>query len=202
MIRWLKYFFLGIFTGLLGVIIYLSPAGSWLEERLGLSTLFLVRGAINAPADVVVIAIDQPSANQLNLSIKPRLWPRSLHARLINQLAQAGASAIIFDLIFDSPGDIPEHDEALANAIEAAGRVVLVERLDYEDSALVNQQDDAAQRHYIREGAAQLLPLIADAAKARAPFTLPKAERVHHYWTFKPNSIEISQVARGLRNPV
>lgn len=194
MVRWLKYFFLGIFTGLLGVIIYLSPAGSWLEERLGLSTLFLVRGAINAPADVVVIAIDQPSANQLNLSIKPRLWPRSLHARLINQLAQAGASAIIFDLIFDSPGDIPEHDEALANAIEAAGRVVLVERLDYEDSALVNQQDDAAQRHYIREGAAQLLPLIADAAKARAPFTLPKAERVHHYWTFKPNAGDIPTV--------
>ena len=117
MVRWLKYFFLGTFTGLLGVIVYLSPAGLWLEERVGLSTLFLLRGAIQAPADVVVIAIDQPSANQLNLSIKPRLWPRSLHAQLITQLAAAGASAIIFDLIFDTASGIPEQDEALANAI-------------------------------------------------------------------------------------
>ncbi|MBS0423858.1 MAG: adenylate/guanylate cyclase domain-containing protein [Proteobacteria bacterium] len=194
MVRWLKYFFLGTFTGLLGVIIYLSPSGLWLEERFGLSALFHLRGAIKAPTDVVVIAIDQPSASQLNLSIKPRLWPRSLHARLINQLAEAGASAIIFDLIFDTPGDTPEHDEALASAIKAAGNIVLVERLDYEDSALLSRQDDAAQHHYIREGTAQLLPLIADAAKAHAPFTLPKAERVHHYWTFKSNAGDIATV--------
>ncbi|QOJ24642.1 MAG: CHASE2 domain-containing protein [Gammaproteobacteria bacterium] len=195
MTRWLKHFLLGIFIGLLGVITYMTPAGLWLEERFGLSALFHLRGAIKAPADVVVIAIDQPSATQLNLSsIKPRLWPRNLHARLINQLAEAGASAIIFDLIFDTPGDIPEHDEELANAIKAAGNIVLVERLDYEDSALLNQHDNAAQHHYIREGAAQLLPLIADAAKARAPFTLPKAERVHHYWTFKSNAGDIATV--------
>lgn len=194
MVRWLKYFFLGTLTGLLGVILYLSPAGLWLEERVGLNTLFHLRGAIDAPADVVVIAIDQPSASQLNLSIKPRLWPRSLHAQLITQLAAAGASAIIFDLIFDTPSDIPEQDEALANAIKAAGRVVLVERLDYEDSALLNQHDDAIQHHYIREGAAQLLPLVADAAKAHAPFILPKVERVHHYWTFKSNAGDIPTV--------
>ncbi|MBS0587328.1 MAG: adenylate/guanylate cyclase domain-containing protein [Proteobacteria bacterium] len=194
MVRWLKYFFLGTLTGLLGVILYLSPAGLWLEERVGLNTLFHLRGAIDAPADVVVIAIDQPSASQLNLSIKPRLWPRSLHAQLITQLAEAGASAIIFDLIFDTPSDIPEQDEALANAIKAAGRVVLVERLDYEDSALLNQHDDAIQHHYIREGAAQLLPLVADAAKAHAPFILPKVERVHHYWTFKSNAGDIPTV--------
>ncbi len=194
MVKWFKYFFLGTFTGLLGVIIYLSPAGLWLEERFGLSTLFHLRGAVKAPADVVVIAIDQPSANQLNLSIKPRLWPRSLHAQLVNQLAQAGVKVVIFDLIFDTPSDVPEHDEMLADAITAAGSVVLVERLDYEDSALLSQHDDATQYHYIREGAAQLLPLIADTAKARAPFTLPKAERVYHYWTFKPNAGDIPTV--------
>jgi len=194
MVRWLKYFFLGTFTGLLGVIVYLSPAGLWLEERVGLSTLFLLRGAIQAPSDVVVIAIDQPSASQLNLSIKPRLWPRNLHAQLITQLAAAGASTIIFDLIFDTPSDIPEQDEALANAIKAAGRVVLVERLDYEDSALLNRHENAAQHRYIREGAAQLLPHVADAAKARAPFILPKVERVHHYWTFKSNAGDIPTV--------
>ncbi|NBQ67922.1 MAG: adenylate/guanylate cyclase domain-containing protein [Nitrosomonadaceae bacterium] len=192
MTRWLKYFFLGIFTGLLGVIIYLSPAGLWLEERFGLSALFQLRGTIKAPDEVVVIALDQQSAAQLKLHVKPRLWPRSIHARLIDQLAAAGASAIIFDLIFDTPSDIPEQDEELANAIKRAGNVLLVERLDYQDSALLNQLDGITYQAFIQEGATQLLPIIGEAAKARAPFTLPKAERVHHYWTFKSHAGDIA----------
>ncbi|SDX47000.1 CHASE2 domain-containing protein [Nitrosomonas oligotropha] len=194
MVRWLKYFFLGIFTGLLGVTLYLSPAGLWLEERFGLNALFLLRGAIQAPDEVVVVALDQQSAAQLKLHVKPRLWPRSIHARLIDQLAAAGANTIIFDLIFDIPSDIPEQDEELANAIKRAGNVLLVERLDYQDSALLNQLDGITYQAFIQEGATQLLPIIGEAAKARAPFTLPKAERVHHYWTFKSHAGDIATV--------
>ena len=194
MARWLKHFFPGIFIGLLGAFAYLSPAGLWLEERFGLSALFLARGAITAPGNVVVVALDQHSAKQLDLSIKPRLWPRIIHARLIDRLAAAGAGAIVFDLIFDTPSDIPGEDEALANAIQRAGNVVLVERLDYRDPELPNQSDGIINQHFIQEGAAQLLPAIAAAAKARAPFTLPKAERVHHYWTFKSHAGDIATV--------
>ncbi|MCC8995686.1 MAG: adenylate/guanylate cyclase domain-containing protein [Nitrosomonas sp.] len=194
MARWLKYFFMGIFTGLLGVTIYLSPGGLWLEERFGLSALFQLRGAIKAPDEVVVVALDQQSAEQLKLHVKPRLWPRSIHARLIDHLAAAGASAIIFDLIFDTPSDIPEQDEELANAIKRAGNVLLVERLDYQDSASLNQLDGIPYQAFIQEGATQLLPIIGEAAKARAPFTLPKAERIHHYWTFKSHAGDIATV--------
>ncbi|HQU97802.1 MAG TPA: adenylate/guanylate cyclase domain-containing protein [Nitrosomonas sp.] len=194
MARWLKYFFMGIFTGLLGVTIYLSPSGLWLEERFGLSALFQLRGAIKAPDEVVVVALDQQSAEQLKLHVKPRLWPRSMHARLIDQLAAAGASTIIFDLIFDTPSDIPEQDEELANAIKRAGNVLLVERLDYQDSASLNQPDGISYQAFIQEGTTQLLPIIGEAAKARAPFTLPKAERVHHYWTFKSYAGDIATV--------
>ncbi|MCG7756885.1 MAG: adenylate/guanylate cyclase domain-containing protein [Nitrosomonas sp.] len=194
MARWLKYFFLGIFTGLLGVTLYLSPAGLWLEERFGLSALFLLRGAIKAPDEVVVVALDQQSATQLKLHVKPRLWPRNIHARLIDQLAAAGARAIIFDLIFDTPSDIPEQDEELANAIKRAGNVLLVERLDYQDPGSLNQLDGITYQAFIQEGATQLLPIIGEAAKARAPFTLPKAERVHHYWTFKSYAGDIATV--------
>ncbi|MER0204986.1 MAG: adenylate/guanylate cyclase domain-containing protein [Nitrosomonas sp.] len=194
MARWLKYFFLGIFTGLLGVTLYLSPVGLWLEERFGLNALFLLRGAIQAPDEVVVVALDQQSAVQLKLHVKPRLWPRSIHARLIDRLAAAGANTIIFDLIFDTPSDIPEQDEELANAIKRAGNVLLVERLDYQDSELLNQLDGITYQAFIQEGATQLLPIIGEAAKARAPFTLPKAERVHHYWTFKSYAGDIATV--------
>ncbi|HQX12918.1 MAG TPA: adenylate/guanylate cyclase domain-containing protein [Nitrosomonas sp.] len=185
---------MGIFTGLLGVTIYLSPSGLWLEERFGLSALFQLRGAIKAPDEVVVVALDQQSAEQLKLHVKPRLWPRSMHARLIDQLAAAGASTIIFDLIFDTPSDIPEQDEELANAIKRAGNVLLVERLDYQDSASLNQPDGISYQAFIQEGTTQLLPIIGEAAKARAPFTLPKAERVHHYWTFKSYAGDIATV--------
>jgi len=194
MARWLKYFFMGIFTGLLGVTIYLSPGGLWLEERFGLSALFQLRGAIKAPDEVVVVALDQQSAEQLKLHVKPRLWPRSMHARLIDQLAAAGASTIIFDLIFDTPSDIPKQDEELANAIKRAGNVLLVERLNYQDSASLNQPDGISYQAFIQEGTTQLLPIIGEAAKARAPFTLPKAERVHHYWTFKSYAGDIATV--------
>ena len=60
-----------------------------------------MRGPAIAPDNVVVVAIDQPSAVQMGLSIMPRLWPRDIHAQLIDKLVQEGARAIIFDLVFD-----------------------------------------------------------------------------------------------------
>lgn len=190
MAKWFKQFLLGCVIGLLGVLGYFLP----LEEKFGLFWLFHLRGAITAPTDVVVVAIDQPSATQLDLSIKPRLWPRAIHARLIDKLAKAGARIVIFDLIFDTPSAIPESDAQLAHAIQAAGNVVLTERLAYQDSKLLIDRNNSLRHRIIQEGSAQLLPLIADAAKARAPFALPKAERVNHYWTFKASAGDIPTV--------
>ena len=194
MTQWLKHLFFGFLIGVGGVIVYLSPAGLWLEEKLGLSWLFHMRGAITAPNDVIVVAIDQPSATQLGLSIKPRLWPRDIHARLIDKLVQAGARVIIFDLIFDSPSTQFEHDEQLVHAIKAAGNVVLTERLSYQDVELFVTSDNELSPRIFQEGSDQLLPLIADAAKARAPFAVPKTERVNHYWTFKASAGDMPTV--------
>ncbi len=194
MTQWLKHLFFGFLIGVGGVIVYLSPAGLWLEEKLGLSWLFHMRGAITAPNDVMVVAIDQPSATQLGLSIKPRLWPRDIHARLIDKLVQAGARVIIFDLIFDSPSTQFEHDEQLVHAIKAAGNVVLTERLSYQDVELFVTSDNELSPRIFQEGSDQLLPLIADAAKARAPFAVPKTERVNHYWTFKASAGDMPTV--------
>ena len=117
MTKWFKQFLLGSLIGLLGVFLHLSPLGLALEEKFGLEWLFHLRGAVPAPDDVIVIAIDQPSANHLGLPIAPRLWPRDLHARLIDKLTEAGARVIIFDLIFDSPSASSENDEKLAHAM-------------------------------------------------------------------------------------
>ncbi|MBP6057630.1 MAG: CHASE2 domain-containing protein [Nitrosomonas sp.] len=190
MTKWLKQLLLGGVIGLFGVFVYLSPLGLVLEEKFGLDGLFSLRGAITAPDDVIVVAIDQPSATQLDLPIMPRLWPRDLHARLIDKLAQAGASIIIFDLIFDTPGAIPENDEKLARAMKMAGNVVLIERLVYRDTGLF-MNDKQPHGRVLQEGPAPLLPIIAAATKAQAPFPLPKGERVNDYWTFKASAGDI-----------
>lgn len=194
MARWLKHLLLGVFAGLLGVIVHLSPAGLWLEEKFGLYWLFHLRGAVTAPENVMVVAIDQPSAARLNLPVTPRLWPRNLHAQLIEQLTQAGARIIVFDLIFDTPGAVAAQDEKLAVSMKAAGNVVLVERWVYEDMALHTDEDRRNHNRVTKEGPIQLLPVIADAIKAHAPFPLPKMERVNDYWVFKADAGDIPTI--------
>lgn len=194
MARWLKHLLLGIVIGLTGVIVHLSPAGIWMEEKFGLYWLFHLRGAITAPDNVVVVAIDQPSASRLNLPTTPHSWPRELHARLIEQLTQAGARIIVFDLIFDSPSTIAAYDQKLALSMKTAGNVVLVERLVYEDSALATDANEQNYNRIVKEGPKQLLPIIANAAKAHAPFPLPKMERVNNYWVFKTDAGDIPTI--------
>jgi adenylate cyclase len=177
----------GSFMGFVGILLHLSPFGLMLEEKFGLYWLFNLRGAITAPDDAIVVAIDQPSARQLNLPLIPRLWPRDLHARLIEKLTEAGARIIIFDLIFDTPSIGSENDEKLAYAMKKAGNVVLIERLVYQDTG-VFIGDNASRQRIDQEGTTSLLPMMADASKAQAHFPLPKVERVNDYWTFKASA--------------
>ncbi len=58
-------------------------------------------------------------------------WTRDLHAKLVERLSAAGASAIAFDLIFDEQRDATK-DTQFADAIGAAGNVILVERTEVE----------------------------------------------------------------------
>ncbi|HLP77695.1 MAG TPA: CHASE2 domain-containing protein, partial [Candidatus Paceibacterota bacterium] len=52
-------------------------------------------------------------------------WPRDLHARLLNQLTSAGAKAVIFDIIFDSPGGSSSADAEFTEALRRNGRCIL-----------------------------------------------------------------------------
>lgn len=92
-----------------------------LLELKGLDLLFRLRGPLASPGEIVVIAIDEPSFAEIS---KQWPWPRSLHARLIEQLKKAGARVIGFDILFAEPSQ-PEEDLALAQAIREAGNVVL-----------------------------------------------------------------------------
>jgi CHASE2 domain-containing sensor protein len=60
-------------------------------------------------------------------------WDRSLHAQLVNRLASLGATAIAFDVLFDSAGPNPSASTALAEAIRKYGRVALAADLGSAD---------------------------------------------------------------------
>ncbi|WP_415408400.1 CHASE2 domain-containing protein [Synechococcus sp. W2B2] len=80
------------------------------------------RGPRSAPNDVVIVAIDDFSLQQAanaDLSEDPLLqrlnqwpWPRSVHARVLNRLFEAGASTVGFDLLFEAPSSHGTADDA------------------------------------------------------------------------------------------
>ena len=93
-------------TALVGGVVILSPAGSALEQGLGLSWLFKLRGPVSTPSAVLVVSVDESSAIRLNQPTKLREWDRALHADLVRRLSDRGAAAIVFDVFFDkSRGD-------------------------------------------------------------------------------------------------
>ena len=119
----------GLFTGVLGLVISLSPIGLNLEEALGLDLLFKLRGQKEVPAEIIIVTMDKISSDNLKLPDEPRKWPRSLHARLIENLLNKGVSLIAFDIIFDEPHS-PDDDSIFARAIDTAANVVLGEYIE------------------------------------------------------------------------
>jgi adenylate cyclase len=180
----LKRLALGLVIGLLGILASLLLAGTSLEEDVDLYWLFLIRGAVPSPSDVVVVAINQQSAQQLGLSNKPSEWPRSLHADLVQHMVSAGAQVVTFDLTFDTESHLPEYDQELAEAMAEAKNVVLVETLKKETVPLSSEPGTANENMSIERS---ILPIavLERAALAHAPFPLPKVSRVNAYWTFK-----------------
>ncbi len=69
--------------------------------------------APSGPADVILVAIDDPSFAELGLAWP---WPREMHAALIETLRAGGAGRIGLDVVFVDPGS-PEGDRALAEAL-------------------------------------------------------------------------------------
>ena len=75
-----------------------------------------------APADVVIVAIDENSLSQLGRWP----WSRKIHADLVNRLKAEGASVIGLDIIFSEADNLDKGaDKALSEAILNAKNVVL-----------------------------------------------------------------------------
>jgi hypothetical protein len=98
MSRFSKAVTVGLVTGILGLVASLIPVGLHLEESVGLDLLFRLRGAREVPRDVMIVSMDKVSADNLNLPPDPKKWPRSLHARLTENLARQLLPLTLFSM--------------------------------------------------------------------------------------------------------
>jgi adenylate cyclase len=90
-------------------------------ERDTLDTRFQVRGSEGAPAQVVVVAIDDVTFDELGVRWP---FPRSLHAKAIDRLREEGARVIAYDIQFTEQTR-PKEDNALIAAVDRTDNVVL-----------------------------------------------------------------------------
>ena len=109
--------------------------------ELGLMSLFTrLRGRTLPPDNIVLLAIDDESLNIADnvfpeeLEETPILkamntwpWPRRVHARAVELLMDAGAKAVIFDVVFSTPSSYgPRDDLSFADILTTYGdRVAL-----------------------------------------------------------------------------
>jgi len=191
MARRTKGLLFGIITGLIGLILGLTPPGADFEKYVGLDWLFLVRGPIEPPPEVAVVAINERDIAGLGLSKLPRDWPRSIHGRLIEELVARGAAAIVFDMDFQRPKDT-EDDAEFAGAVAAAERVVLFERLNGKRQPIYDIDGQQTGTIWVEE-LVPPIPVLAQAAKALAPFPVPKVQvNVYRFWPFKPSAGDVA----------
>ncbi|MFO1371525.1 MAG: CHASE2 domain-containing protein [Candidatus Competibacteraceae bacterium] len=158
-------------------------------ELKGLDLLFTLRGPLSPPSQIIIVAIDEPSMAEIE---RQWPWPRSLHAQLIRQLNKAGAKVIGFDILFAESSE-PTEDQALAQALQETGNVVLGSEF-----AVVN---DPAFRHTIQ---IDPIPAFRDAATVGNPLVSIDADGiVRRAWlsSLDRPSFALQIVNRYQRNP-
>ncbi len=132
---WVRVFgsVLIVFAGLAAVNGF--QLGQTLENQ-AMDLCYRCRPASAPSKDLVIVGIDEQSFQELQRSWP---WPRRFHADLIRQLNAAGAKLIVFDVIFAEPSDL-EDDQLFAEAIRAAGNVILASTVEVSETSRISQQ--------------------------------------------------------------
>jgi adenylate cyclase len=210
----------GAVFALIGLLVCLLPQSAPLQESIDLAVLFKLRGAIAPPADIVLVAIDQPSAASISLPKDPaqrdrcenlrigavpasheRLppphlvlrWPRCVHANVVQALANAGARVIALDISFRP---LPGSGSAADATAAAAQDRMLAQAMTDAGNVLVAQWLDPLTADTSMHRAAPLSSPIESAALGAAPLRLTYGERgrVNGFAVFSDEEAPISSM--------
>jgi len=111
------------------------------------------------------------------------LWPRSLHASLVEKLSSNGAAAVAFDVIFADKHSARE-DNLFAQALRKTHNVVLCEAMKVENVFLTRERGLPGGELDITKVLSPIL-FFSQSAVATAPFPVPKvSNKVSQYWMF------------------
>jgi adenylate cyclase len=103
-----------------GVVFYATGLMQTLEAQ-SVDARFAVRGTQSTPDEIVVVGVDDVTFSELGVRWP---FPRSLDARVIEQVTKDGAKAVAVDIQFTEPST-PRQDNALIKAVKRAPGVVL-----------------------------------------------------------------------------
>ncbi|MCL6640189.1 MAG: adenylate/guanylate cyclase domain-containing protein, partial [Candidatus Rokubacteria bacterium] len=165
------------------LVIGLSLAGALEGPELGLlDRLFEWRGPRPPAAPIVIVAIDEDSFDELDLTWP---FPRALHGRLLDAIAAGEPLVIGLDVLFPEPSPRgPGDDAALGAAVARARPVVLAAahtRVAENVGELVLTREDLnLPVPAVRRGAAAVAPVNLlrdrDARVRRVPYRLRAGE--------------------------
>ncbi len=200
---------LAIFLASAGLMLLATGLADTIEQDVGLSSLYRFRGVTEAPDDAVIIAINERSGRILGLPRSVARWPRAVHACAVDKLSKAGVSVIAFDLRFTMtsvpnmqfPGASRLHpevsyclvkrhntsnDRAFAEAIQAAGNVVLIRHVDDNHQKRMDFVDGPTGS---TTPGGTLLSLFEDQALAVSAWNLPaQPQRTDRFWLTHPDT--------------
>ena len=169
-----------LLIGIFGAVLCLTKMGLYLEEEVGLSLLFKLRGPLQPPENVVIVSIDKSSSEILHLPDDPEKWPRSYYAELIKKLNQQNPALIAFNIHFGETRD-SANDAMLASAMAERSNIILS---NYLKQYSVPSSDRQQQFRY--ERLIDPISILDHAALGTAPFPLPKtSSTVKQFWSYK-----------------
>ncbi|WP_347405001.1 serine/threonine-protein kinase [Nodosilinea sp. LEGE 06152] len=141
---WVKLSLAGLWLSFVAAHVATDSLPTQLLERRLQTLFFEIRGPVVAPNDIVILAMDDESFGQAEYyradpdryshlaPLAGTPWQRQAHAIAIERLLEAGAKAVVLDILMFSDSSYgPADDQALADVLTRYGdRVVLATRVD------------------------------------------------------------------------
>lgn len=147
---------------------FVLPAVLHRLEFIAQQLFFTWRGPITPPPQITLVSLNQQAAE--NLGQSRQVFSRTHHAQLINDLTNAQAALVVFDVAFKSARS-EEEDLRLQTAIAAANRVVLFDYLKRFQVDNPQSESSADVEEFIPP-----LKRFADVARGSGHFVLPKTQ--------------------------
>lgn len=172
-------------------------------ELKTLDARFVLRGEQRPRSPIAIVAIDEDSFDDLRLQWP---WPRTMHATLIEALRRRGPAVIGVDILFTESSRDPMADQALAQALQQAGNVVMAAFFSVVEGDLVIKENLNLPIPLLRERAAGYgfvnLPIDADGFIRRAVLVRthqeqPQSSFTHRLLQFIPAASRMNPSSDG-----